>query len=278
MDRFGPSVPAHEPHMSAKTIDAKIVEEEIVTCKSCGQRNRLYKRARHGIYRCRSCRATLPNPFTRHPKSKSSALAILGWLALALIVVVVGVVVIGGSSQPITTSYTAPTTSLPSTSRSDDRPLTYVPSLPTTTTFPRSASATPPPFQQPALPTPPNGEAFTYTDQERIAPFEIKSARGSDYLVKLADSVSGQSVVKVFVRGGSAVNINVPLGTYVVKYASGDTWHGYDYLFGPKTDYSKASEYLTFQHTANRVQGHTITLYKVPYGNLHTERIKPDEF
>lgn len=220
-----------------RTIDAEIVEEEVVTCKNCGQKNRLYKRARHGIYRCGSCRAALASPFVRHSKPKSAGAAIFGWGGLALVVLIGLGASLGGSRQPTTPS-----------------------------------------FVQPSLATPPNGEAFTYTNQERIAPFEIKSTRGSNYLVKLANAVSGQPVQTIFVRGGETINIDVPLGTFIVKYASGDTWYGYDYLFGDKTSYSKASKDFKFERSADQVHGYTITLYKVPYGNLHTERIKPNEF
>jgi hypothetical protein len=136
----------------------------------------------------------------------------------------------------------------------------------------------PPPFSEPELDLPVNGETVAYTDGERVAPFEIKSSYGSDYLVKLADYYSGQTVMTIFVRGGETVNVDVPLGSYAVKYAAGSKWYGYTYLFGPETGYSKASDMFTFQIEGDHYEGYTITLYEVPNGNLHTEKIKPEEF
>ncbi len=46
-----------------KTVDAEIVDEAIVPCKKCGQKNRLYKRAQKGNYHCGSCRAILSDKF-----------------------------------------------------------------------------------------------------------------------------------------------------------------------------------------------------------------------
>lgn len=153
---------------------------------------------------------------------------------------------------------------------------TYAYTPPRTTTY--RPQPTPPPFFEPELPLPPNGEIHTYTSREGVAPFEIKSAYGGSYLVKLADASTGQPVVSVFVRGGNTVNLDVPLGTYVVKYAAGDKWYGYKHLFGPTTGYSKADETFTFRYNGNQVSGYTITLYKVRNGNLRTETISANEF
>jgi curved DNA-binding protein CbpA len=153
-------------------------------------------------------------------------------------------------------------------------PQTYVP--PRTTTY--RPQPTPPPFLEPELPLPPNGETYNYTRREAVAPFEIKSSYGSSYLVKLADASTGQPVLTVFVRGGNTVNLDVPLGTYVVKYAAGDKWYGYNFLFGPATGYSKANETFTFRYNGNQVSGYTITLYKVRNGNLRTGTISANEF
>jgi hypothetical protein len=85
-------------------------------------------------------------------------------------------------------------------------------------------------------------------------------------------------VLTVFVRGGETVNVDAPLGTFIVKYASGERWYGYDHLFGENTAYSKATTYFTFDQTGTKVNGYTITLYEIPNGNLRTKRIKPNEF
>jgi curved DNA-binding protein CbpA len=135
-----------------------------------------------------------------------------------------------------------------------------------------------PQFLEPELPLPPNGETYKYTDREVVAPFEINSSFGSSYLVKLTDAFTGQPVLTVFVRGSNSVKLEIPLGTYVVKYASGDKWYGYTHLFGPTTTYTKADNTFTFSHDENQISGYTITLYKVRNGNLRTGTISANEF
>ncbi len=123
-----------------------------------------------------------------------------------------------------------------------------------------------------------NGSIQKYISTECIAPFEIKAALGSHYLVKLVNAYTKTSVLTVFVRSGSTVCIDVPLGVYEVRYASGNTWYGYEYLFGPETSYSKADKTFSFEIDGDQVNGFTITLYQVPYGNLNTSTIKPTDF
>lgn len=82
----------------------------------------------------------------------------------------------------------------------------------------------------------------------------------------------------VFVRSGMTANVDVPLGNYEFRYAAGDTWYGYEHLFGPATGYSKADKLFDFRDTGYEVSGYTVTLYKVPNGNLHTSSIRANEF
>ena len=144
---------------------------------------------------------------------------------------------------------------------------------------------TPPPTFQPVVtpsypeqPMPASGSVQAYTKLDRVAPFEIRAAQSGHYLLKLVDAYTYAPILTVFVRSGTTVNVDVPLGTYEVRYASGEAWYGYEYLFGPETAYSKADQTFTFDLVGNRVGGFTITLYKVANGNLHTSQIKPTEF
>lgn len=98
------------------------------------------------------------------------------------------------------------------------------------------------------------------------------------YLVKLADYKSGDTVMNVFVRSGSTIEADVPLGTYEVRYACGKKWYGYEYLFGPDTLYSKADKLFDFKMEGNQVRGYTITLFKVADGNLRTSSIGAADF
>ena len=134
-----------------------------------------------------------------------------------------------------------------STSNKPRSSTTYTPSSYTTSTpRPLKQTPTPAPFDKPIQPLPPSGRAIAKANFELIAPFEIKSSTGANYLVKLVDTSTGDDVLTTFVRGGETVDINAPLGTYYVKYASGKNWYGDDYLFGPDTQCAKTKETFTF--------------------------------
>ena len=132
-----------------------------------------------------------------------------------------------------------------------------------------------------ALPLPRTGDVRQVPDIRRVAPFEIKTERGQNYLVKLAlPSDPLGTVMSVFVRGGDTVEIKAPLGTYILKYAAGTTWYGYkkNVWFGPSTTYTQADSLFTFSATGNGYHGHSVTLYTVSDGNLSMSDIKAEQF
>lgn len=133
-------------------------------------------------------------------------------------------------------------------------------------------------FNEPLVDTPPTGEVQRLNSETGIAPLEISSSSGENYVVKLTNADSGEDVLTIFVRGGQTEKVDVPLGNYVVKYASGEKWYGYKHLFGPSTHYSKADRTFTFSKNGSQVNGYTITLYKVKDGNLHTSQISQNDF
>jgi hypothetical protein len=135
-----------------------------------------------------------------------------------------------------------------------------------------------PAFDAPELSLPRSGEVRRYTNEDGVAPLQIQSSVGDHYLVKLEDAASGKAVLAVFVRGGQTEEIEVPLGTYTVKYASGEKWFGSTHLFGPDTQYSKADQTFTFSSNGYQYTGYTLTLYKVRDGNLRTSKLQPTEF
>ena len=135
-----------------------------------------------------------------------------------------------------------------------------------------------PTFNKPAQPLPWNGAIRNQTSASREAPLEIRTSPGNHYLVKLEDVSSKQNVIDVFVHGGNTVKIKVPLGSYLIKYASGEIWYGYQYYFGPETSYNKADQIFHFRVEGRQVSGYTITLYRVSDGNLSITQINPAEF
>ena len=84
----------------------------------------------------------------------------------------------------------------------------------------------------PSQPLPYNGRIRTYTYGERIAPLEIRASTGSHYLVKLVNRYRNTPVMTIFVRSGMTASVDVPLGTYELRYAAGNTWYGNEHLFG----------------------------------------------
>lgn len=129
-----------------------------------------------------------------------------------------------------------------------------------------------------ALPLPNSGTIRRHTNAGGVAPLQIHTRSGTNFLVKLENSDWRIEVLDVFVRGGETVDISVPLGNYIVKYASGNSWYGYKNYFGPDTVYSKADSTLHFTSDGNQYSGYTITLYRVVDGNLSTSQISASQF
>ena len=86
----------------------------------------------------------------------------------------------------------------------------------------------------------------------------------------------------MYVRGGTTVEVEVPLGSYAIRYATGPIWYGYDYLFGPETAYAEADETFVFKRETTldgwSINGFTVILYPVIDGNLSTTRLQASEF
>ena len=134
-------------------------------------------------------------------------------------------------------------------------------------------------FTAPEQSLPANGHVRPPVNASETAPFRILTT-GNDthYYLKLEESGTGRSALTVFVRSGHQVDMRVPFGTYIVKYASGRKWYGYTHLFGPNTAYNKADSTFAFRREGNQIKGFSITLYAVDGGNLSTLPITPKDF
>lgn len=158
--------------------------------------------------------------------------------------------------------------------------LTSAPSAsPSQTTTP---IATPTPAKVP----PQSGRVF-YMDKgwsslTRIAPFTIETSGTDDYYIKLVDisSLSGaRRGIEFYLRGGDTLDIDVPLGIYELRYATGPDWYGEDLLFGSKTSYHKADDtFVFYEDDDGTINGWTVELYLQANGNLSTETISAEEF
>lgn len=81
-----------------------------------------------------------------------------------------------------------------------------------------------------------------------------------------------------YIVGGQYFETKMPLGTYEIRYASGDVWYGEKHLFGPSTSYAKADELFNFRYERGGYAGYTIELIMQAHGNLRTQSIGPAAF
>lgn len=118
----------------------------------------------------------------------------------------------------------------------------------------------------------------TYSNKNQIAPLSIVTSTGLNYFVKIVDATTNQNIIEGYIIGGMTLDINVPLGSYRLKYASGNTWCGRNELFGSKTQYSEAQSTFNFSLENGVISGYTIELIAQQNGNLNTRRISSTNF
>lgn len=111
----------------------------------------------------------------------------------------------------------------------------------------------------------------------RVAPFQVNTRDGFDYLVKLQSTDNRFSSLTFYVQGGVPFETRIPLGSYVLKYVAGTKWCGPDQLFGNRSAQESPST-LAFEETMSGYGGQTITLYGVPNGNFSTHAIPIRQF
>jgi hypothetical protein len=120
------------------------------------------------------------------------------------------------------------------------------------------------------------------TGQKSVAPFEIQTSGTGYYFVKLVairdDKPQKDRNITIFAHAGHPLEVKIPLGTYEMRYASGNTWYGEKNCFGKETAYAKSDEKFYFTRNGNRVRGYTVKLYKVQNGNMRTYPIDADAF
>lgn len=130
-----------------------------------------------------------------------------------------------------------------------------------------------------ATPMPREGVVAILTKKNLIAPLSIEtspSAKG--YFAKLVDTRTQRDVLTFFIRGGSKIEIKAPLGTYRLRYASGDQWFGRELLFGAATAYAEADKTLDFRIDGDRINGYAIELIVRRDGNLATKSLSASQF
>ncbi len=134
-------------------------------------------------------------------------------------------------------------------------------------------------FSQPVQPLPQTGDNNA-SFSRGVAPLNIKTSAGGGYhyFVKLVNTTNNQELGSYFIRSGGVLDIEVPVGIYEIKYATGKQWYGVNYLFGPETVYSKAESTFNFSFDGYQYNGYTVELIMQQNGNLRTSGIQPNQW
>jgi hypothetical protein len=111
-----------------------------------------------------------------------------------------------------------------------------------------------------------------------VAPLEIKTRAGNNYYIKIIDTSTNKTALTAYIVGGLSFETKMPLGTYEIRYAAGDTWYGTDYYFGPDTAFSKATELFDFTFDGYQYAGYVVELILQTNGNLETTDINQSDF
>ena len=113
---------------------------------------------------------------------------------------------------------------------------------------------------------------------DRSPPFKINNSPNANTLMKLIRVHDGAEVMSIFIRAGQSIKVPVPVGSYVVKIASGQNWYGKTVRFGPTTSYAKLDSVFNFSIKGNELLGHEITLTLMRNGNLSQSPITSADF
>lgn len=220
---------------------------KIIKCPHCSTQNRVGVLSTRQQAACGRCGRNLPGPAS---SGVSFFLAKYKyWLILGAII---GAAYISESSKSeVPAQYTPP-----STYRAPTEPV----------------------FNAPIVPIG-QGVQGVYTHQFLVAPLSITTPHGEEnYFVKIVDAASATPVLTLFIYGGQTFKLNVPLGAFKLKYATGKNWFGEANLFGPSTSFNEADTTLFFHDDGNQINGYTIKLIKQRDGNLHTKAIDRNQF
>ncbi len=126
---------------------------------------------------------------------------------------------------------------------------------------------------------PDNGYVFFKQSKNPVAPLEIVTKNQNyHYYVKISEADTNITEQAFFLRSGGTVKTMLPLGTYLVKYATGQNWQGEKELFGEDTLYNKADRTFTFTQNKKQASGFRIELILQTDGNLRTRKIKKAEW
>jgi len=106
-----------------------------------------------------------------------------------------------------------------------------------------------------------------------MAPLTIRTRDdGKHYFLKLRNASDGSRLFSAFIRSGATLEARIPVGTYRLKYAVGDTWYGDRWLFGSKTVYKKMDQLLEFKIQQREIAGYRLDLYLQAVDKSHLQK------
>ena len=138
-----------------------------------------------------------------------------------------------------------------------------------------------PEFVSPAVdepPVPASHGIMQPPQTSSMAPFAVRTPKGSNYYVKLVNPASQETILTAYVQGGQYFKTRAPLGTFELRYAAGKTWYGTDRLFGPETTTHKADTPLHFFRGSDAYSGVEVELIQQAGGNFPTRHIPRSRF
>jgi len=123
-------------------------------------------------------------------------------------------------------------------------------------------------------PQPNEGVYARYDQSPSVAPLTLRTESGSNYFVKIVDAISGRPILSFFVFGGSTFRVEIPAGSFILKYAMGNNWCGDRELFGASTQIAQTDRIFQFDDD----HGYRIDLIQRKNGNLPTKTIGRESF
>jgi hypothetical protein len=114
--------------------------------------------------------------------------------------------------------------------------------------------------------------------KNRVVPLQVRAGTGGNYFVRLVNVADEGDVINVFIRGGTTLKVEMPLGTYRLRFASGSTGYGEKLLFGQQTSYWIVEQTVTFRNDRNAPKLVAIDLAAQKGGPMKTAPLVPNRF
>ncbi|PTX98785.1 hypothetical protein DB345_03440 [Spartobacteria bacterium LR76] len=106
-----------------------------------------------------------------------------------------------------------------------------------------------PHFSAPEITRPASGILFSNKEGKKYATLEISTDPGLDYFIILTPAEGGSPELIAYLTGGDPLTCKLPTGSYELRYASGDSWYGKKYFFGPRATYFKIAQPIDLKPT-----------------------------